>query len=480
MSDDFNKNDDLYNGEGTPDGEQNLEQNVQKEEETPSAGYDPVWSSPAGGSMPNPPSGKPPVWRKVLGVVAAVGAFAVLCGGLLLAGSYFGNNSSGSSTTTETTTEAVAEAGESTDESSAAQLTIDTTDNVSVSVMDVSDVVAEVMPSVVSVTNTTVYEANFGSWGNGATTEIPGSGSGVIISQDDEYLLIVTNAHVVVSDEYSNYTITSQQITVTFADDTTADAIIKGTDEEADLAVIAVPLENISEDTMNNIKIATIGSSDDLEVGNGVIAIGNALGFGQSVTVGYVSALNRPVTIDDVTRYLLQTDAAINPGNSGGGLFNTSGQLIGINSAKYSSEDVEGIGYAIPISSAIDTIEELMNMTPKTVVEDEAQRGYLGVEVSDQYSLPESGALIVSVTEGSAADEAGLQAYDIITAIDGESVTSGSSLQTVLSYYTGGTEVTVTYLTLEESGNSREYVEKTTTATLGYRSEISSESSTEE
>jgi len=366
--------------------------------------------------------------------------------------------------------------------------TVDTTSSVSATLLDVSAVVEEVMPSVVAVTNDTIYTVTSSQWswfGNSSSYEYPasGAGSGVIIGQNDDELLIVTNAHVVLPTDYTNYgyTVESSNITITFIDDTTVEAYVKGYDEDADLAVVGVKLENISDDTLSQIKIATIGNSDTLKAGNGVIAIGNALGFGQSVTVGYVSALNREVTIDNVTRTLLQTDAAINPGNSGGGLFNMNGQLIGINSAKYSSEDVEGIGYAIPITSAAETIEELMNTETviREKVTDEDKMAYIGIYNSQQYSSS-YGVLIGDIVEGGPAEQAGLASYDIITAINGTSVTTWSQLVNELAYYEGGETVTITYYTIEGKGRDREYVEKETEVTLGFKKDFAEENKTEE
>lgn len=235
---------------------------------------------------------------------------------------------------------------------------------------DVSSIVESAMPSVVAITNTMVLEQR--TWfGSSQRYEVPSSGSGIIVGQNDDELLIVTNNHVVEG---------SKDLTVTFIDESSVSATIKGTDSESDLAVIAVSLSAIDSDTMGKVKVATLGDSDALKVGEGVIAIGNALGYGQSVTVGYVSALDREVrTQTEVSRNLLQTDAAINPGNSGGALLNMRGEVIGINAAKYSSTEVEGMGYAIPISKAQDIINDLMNRKTRTEVE-ESKRGYLGIQ----------------------------------------------------------------------------------------------------
>ena len=323
-------------------------------------------------------------------------------------------------------------------------------------VIDVSEIVENVMPSVVSVTDTleytsvqtfNPYDYFFGTQPSDPTTEEkPASGSGVIISENDTELLIVTNNHVVDnSGNYTTYTIESKGITVTFADGTTAPATIKGTDSDADLAVIAVQLNDISKETFDAIRIAVVGNSDDIKIGNGVIAIGNAMGYGQSVTTGIISAKEREVTIDGITRTLMQTDAAINPGNSGGGLFNAAGELIGINSAKSVSTSVEGMGFAIPITSAEEIIEELMTFEP--IPEDE--QGYLGITGEtvpeayvSEYDYPE-GVSITQITKGSPAEEAGLQIYDIVTEVNGKAVKSMAELKKIVNNHAAGETVTL-------------------------------------
>ena len=271
-------------------------------------------------------------------------------------------------------------------------------DSNGVIIEDVSPIVEAAMPSVVAITNTMLYQNN--TWfGATQTYEVPSSGSGIIVGQNDTELLIVTNNHVIED---------STSLQVTFIDESTVDAAVKGTDSESDLAVIAVPLDSISADTKSQIKAATMGDSDSLKMGQGVIAIGNALGLGQSVTVGHVSALNREINVDGLTKTVIQTDAAINPGNSGGALLNAQGELIGINEAKYASTDVEGVGYAIPISLVKDTIENLMNKTTKVELPEEEQ-GYLGIQIqninsatSQMYGMPE-GVYVYKITENSAA-----------------------------------------------------------------------------
>ena len=331
---------------------------------------------------------------------------------------------------------------------------------------DVSSIVKSAMPSVVAITNTMILEQR--SWfGPSQRYEVPSSGSGIIVGQNDNELLIVTNNHVVED---------SKELSVTFINDTTVSAAIKGTDSESDLAIIAIPLSEIDSETMGEIKVATMGDSDALEVGQGVIAIGNALGYGQSVTVGYVSALNREVKSQDSTsRNLLQTDAAINPGNSGGALLNMRGEVIGINAAKYSSTEVEGMGYAIPISKAKDIIDDLMNR--KTRMElDVNKQGYLGIQAVNiddttvaMYGMPK-GVYVYKIMEGGAAANSGLREKDIITKFDGQTLRSKTDLQEMLTYYEGGSVVTLTVYSLENG----EYVERTVEVTLDYKTEAES------
>ena len=325
---------------------------------------------------------------------------------------------------------------------------------------DVSAIVEEAMPSVVAIHNKIIYESNNFFFGP-QTYQAESSGSGIIVGQNDAELLIVTNNHVVED---------TTEMKVTFIDGTSVDAAIKGTDSESDLAVVAVQLGDIPAETLEQIKTATLGDSDELKVGQGVIAIGNALGYGQSVTVGYVSALNREVTTDGITRTLLQTDAAINPGNSGGALLNMKGEVIGINAAKYSSTNVEGMGYAIPISFAQDIIEDLMNRSTKLEVAEDDQ-GYLGIQLqnidqrmSEAYGMSQ-GVYVYKIVSGGAADKSDLRERDIITKFDGETVRTGDDLQQLLTYYKGGTTVTLTVQSLEDGA----YVERQVDVTLDYK-----------
>nr|WP_288826301.1 trypsin-like peptidase domain-containing protein [uncultured Clostridium sp.] len=325
-------------------------------------------------------------------------------------------------------------------------------------VNDVSSIVDKAMPSVVAITSKVVYESQ--TWFGPMQQEGEGSGSGIVVGKNDDELLIVTNNHVVQG---------ASELKVTFIDQTPVDAAIKGTDAESDLAVIAVPLKNISSDTLSKIAIASLGKSDTLKVGQGVIAIGNALGYGQSVTVGYISALDRSVQTEDGTnRDLLQTDAAINPGNSGGALLNMQGEVIGINSAKYSSTEVEGMGYAIPISKAQTIIDSLMTKKTRTQVADNDQ-GYLGIQcknidstTSQQLGMPQ-GVFIYKIVEGGAASKSDLREKDIITKFDGQGIKTYDDLTGMLKYYAGGTTVTLTVQSLENG----QYVERNVDITLG-------------
>ena len=325
---------------------------------------------------------------------------------------------------------------------------------------DVSDIVENTLPSIVSITNMSVQEVqNF--FGGISQQESESAGSGIIISQNDSELLIVTNNHVVEG---------SDTLTVTFNDGNSVEAQIKGTDSARDLAVVAVPLDKISDDTMNAIKVATLGDSDSLKVGEPAIAIGNALGYGQSVTTGIVSATGR--TIDGFDGEYIQTDAAINHGNSGGALLNANGEVIGINSAKINSSAVEGMGFAIPISDASDVIQNLMNKETRSKVSDE-ERGYLGIkgyDVSEEgaqiYNMP-TGVYVKEVMSGGGAEKAGLTKGSIITGFEGSSISSMSSLQEQLQYYKAGEEVTLTVQIPDKNG---EYTEKDIKVTLGKNS----------
>ncbi len=335
----------------------------------------------------------------------------------------------------------------------------------------VSDVAAAVMPAVVSITNKSVEEVvdlfsmygmyGFGRYGqNPYVRETESCGSGIIIGENSEELLICTNHHVVEG---------ATEITVGFVDDEVYKAVVKGSDASNDLAVVAVKLEDISEETMDQIRVATIGDSDSLLVGEQVVAIGNALGYGQSVTTGIVSALNRTIDLDGYNAELIQTDAAINPGNSGGALLDMNGHVIGVNSAKAAKTGVEGMGYAIPISYARPILEDLMNKKTRTEQVAEEERSYMGItgedvsaEVSEMYGIPR-GIFLSEVQPDSPAEKAGLKRGDVITKFDGSSVTSMAEIQKLLPYYAAGEEVQLTICYQSEG----QYVEKKVPIVLG-------------
>ena len=324
---------------------------------------------------------------------------------------------------------------------------------------NVASVVNEVMPSVVSITST-IQSSNYYGFG---TQESEGAGSGFIVAKTKDNLMIATNNHVV-SDATS--------LTVGFADDTTAKATVVGTDSSADLAVISVKLSDIKDSTASKIKVATLGSSDDLKVGEEVVAIGNALGYGQSVTTGVVSAKNREISLTDGTMNLLQTDAAINPGNSGGVLINMDGQVVGINNAKLEDTSVEGMGYAIPITTAKTILTDLMNASSVST-KDAAFLGVVGRDINESYSsalgIP-SGIYVSQVVSGSPAEKAGISAGDVITKFEGNNVSTMSGLKEKLALKKANTKVKITFKRANQSGT---YKEKTVTVTLGKKSDFS-------
>ena len=321
---------------------------------------------------------------------------------------------------------------------------------------DVSAVYKAALPSVVAITNKAVYE-----YTNGFQIfdqEVEGSGSGIIIGQNEKELLIVTNYHVIEG---------ADEITVTFVDGKTVEAYTKGTAQENDLAVVAVMLKDMESSTKSSISIAKL-TTDEVQVGQKVEAIGNALGYGQTMTVGYISAVNRDVTIDGVTMTLLQTDAAINPGNSGGALLNMKGEVIGINSAKYSDTDVEGMGFAIPVSLVREIISELMEQETMIKVSEEEQ-GYMGISMksvaaNNMYGIP-AGAFVYEIQVGAPAADSALRNGDIITGLDGKKVDSTESLGNLMKYYKGGTTVTLTVQRLVDG----RYQEMEIQLTLGFK-----------
>lgn len=329
--------------------------------------------------------------------------------------------------------------------------------NVITTTSDVSDVAKKVMPSVVAITNTYVDEEQtfFGT----IQGEGQASGSGIIVGESDSELLVATNNHVIDK---------AESLGVQFIDGENVEAQVKGTDSSMDLAVIAVQLKDIKQSTLDAIAIAELGDSQSLQVGEPAIAIGNALGYGQSVTTGVVSAVDREVDMNGVTGTFIQTDAAINPGNSGGALLNIQGQVVGINSNKIGGTVVEGMGYAIPISSAKPIIEELMTKTTRVRVE-EGRQGYLGIsgvnvteDAVQAYSMPK-GVMVAQVYEGTAAQAAGIVKGNIITKFDGSAVTSMEELKQMLNYYPAGTTVEVTVM----EGSPTGWSEKKVMVTLG-------------
>ena len=343
--------------------------------------------------------------------------------------------------------------------------------------LDVSEIVSEALPSIVSITTKSVQEVQnyFGMYGmygyapQQQEQEVEGSGSGIIVGKNDDELLIATNYHVVEG---------ADTLSVAFTDGNAVEASVKGFDEERDLAVVSVSLDDVEDDTMDAISIANIGSSDDLKVGEQVVAIGNALGYGQSVTTGIVSAKNRRMDSDNNTvtdgsddssdgLNLIQTDAAINPGNSGGALLNMEGEVVGINSAKLASTEVEGMGYAIAISDVTDILQNLMNETSRDKLDD-SEHGVLGIEGSSvsseavqMYGIP-AGVFVKKVTEGGAADKAGLKANSVITEFNGKAVSSIDQLTEYLSYYEPDEEVELTV----QVPHGTSYKEETVKVTL--------------
>ena len=397
---------------------------------------------------PKTPHNKRTFWKKGVAVVASAAVFGGVAGGAFYG--IAGNQIKKLDALTNTTTEVASTTSAATTQS----LSLTSTASVG-NGMDVSTIAENVMPSVVAINISAIVEQQ-GMFGYTQQYEAEGSGSGIIICENDSELLMVTNNHVV-SD--------ATTVNVTFADGESYEAQVKSTDSDTDLAIVVVKLSDIKESTMNQIKIATIGDSDSLKVGEQVVAIGNALGYGQSVTTGIVSAKDR--TNSTNTTPLIQTDAAINPGNSGGALLNMKGEVIGINSSKYSDTTVEGMGYAIPITAVQDRLDDLMNRQTREKV-DESEKGYLGIscatvssDVSEAYGIPE-GVLVTDVASKSAAEKAGIKANYVITKIDGQSISSAEELTEKLNYYAVGETVPITYEYLKDDA----YVEKTVDVTL--------------
>ncbi len=412
------------------------------------------------------PQGKP-YWKKAL-VNVSLGLLFGICAGLgLYAVQAVTGMSEKDSAKTEQTQaeeamadEALPEQKESVSGTDDAKVEsgLQMTNNVSTIVADVSEVVNGAMPAIVSINNH--YTERMSFFGEAIINEADASGSGIIVGKNDTELLIVTNHHVIAE---------TDKLTVQFVEGSEAEASIKGTDADMDLAVLAVPVGSIGNDTMEKIAVATLGDSDSLVVGEPAIAIGNSLGYGQSVTTGVISALNRTISLSDGSDgTFIQTDAAINPGNSGGALLNMKGEVIGINSNKIGGSAVEGMGYAIPISSASPIIAELMLKETKNKVAEE-ERGYLGISgisvtqyVSETYGMPE-GVYISQVYENTAAASAGLRKGDIITEFDGEKIASMDELQRELEFHAIGDTVDVTVMSADMNG----YTDRQVKLTLG-------------
>ena len=488
------------NGYGNGTNSNNFQNNTSFQEKPKYAHYEvhqPQAGNYAGGSIPpkkphkpktahgggNGGFGKKAATAVALAVIFGLVAGAVFQGVNIAADKYRDNNSS---STQIGKTETVTGTEESTDGSS----TESSVKSIVAESGTVAGVAQATMSSIVAITSVSVQEIpSFFGYGT-RQYQSAGSGSGIIVGENDSELLIATNNHVVsgattltvcfaggdvVGAEEETQAMASGD-SITDSSDSSVDvdnavsAKIKGTDEENDLAVIAVEKSDIPEETMNEIKIVQMGSSDDLVVGEQVVAIGNALGYGQSVTSGWVSALNRTISTEDGdTSGLIQTDAAINPGNSGGALLNMKGEVIGINAAKYADSQVEGMGYAIPISKAEPILEELMNRETRDKIEDTSKVGYMGIKAADltteaiqMYNMP-AGAFLTEVTPGGAADKAGIKKGDIVVKLDGQKVSGKNDLVDKLQYYESGETVEVVIA----RANNGEYKEETVEVTLG-------------
>ena len=407
---------------------------------------------------PQTPKRKNSWARKAAGITAAAVLFGTVAGGVMTGVNYVGARLTGlsditasaSAETEGTTTAQIPETKAASDDQSTTPVS---------TVTDVSSIAEKAMPSLVAINDTmTVEQNNF--FGMPQTYQAQSSGSGIIVGQNDTELLIATNNHVVSG---------ATDMKVTFTDSTQVAAAVKGTDSATDLAIIAVKLSDIPSDTMSKIKVSTLGDSDNVKVGEQVIAIGNALGYGQSLTVGYISALNREITDENgIQHTYIQTDAAINPGNSGGALLDLNGNVIGINAAKNASTEVEGMGFAIPISKAQEILNNLMTKKTREAVDESAQ-GYLGIQgtnidanASKEYGMP-VGIYVYKIVEGGAAANSDLKEKDIITKFDGQSVTNMEELKQMLTYYEGGSTVELTVQSLVNGA----YVEHNVQITLG-------------
>ena len=453
------------------------ENNNEMENETNT--YQPLTPSGSHNNNKKNPKNSKKLAKKIGAITLSAVLFGSVAAGSFQAVNYFSPVSK--------TTNSSSQTSKSNSSSASLLKTTTTSDSSNKGSLDVSDITTSAMPSIVAITNKSVQEvqdyfSQFGFRGQGQaqTQETESQGSGIIIGKNDTELLMVTNNHVVEG---------ADTLSVCFIDNKVYEANVKGTDAENDLAVIAVPLDSISDDTMSQIAVASIGDSDSLKVGEQVVAIGNALGYGQSVTTGIVSAVNRALSNnssdtqdsnsssdDSSSATYIQTDAAINPGNSGGALLNMNGEVIGINSAKLASTEVEGMGYAIPISRVSDIIDNLMNQTTRTKVDSDKQ-GTIGIkginvtsDVQEKYNLPE-GIYVSEVTSGSAAEKAGITSGSVITKFDVKSVTDIESLQDLLQYYKAGETVELTL----QVPDSDSYKEKTVSISLGSKSDTSSD-----
>lgn len=411
-----------------------------------------------------PSSGKR-MMRRAAGITAAAVLFGTVSGGVMTGVNYIGSrlmNMTGITADVQEQSQAATEAQETAPNTMPGSVSTTTVSTVT----DVSAIVEKAMPSIVAITDTmTIQQRDF--FGRTQAYQTQSSGSGIIVGKNDTELLIATNNHVVAG---------STDLTVTFSDNKDVSAAIKGTDSATDLAIIAVKLSDIPSDTMSKIQIAAMGNSDDVKVGQQVIAIGNALGYGQSVTVGYVSALDRQITDENgIVHTYIQTDAAINPGNSGGALIDLQGNVIGINAAKTASTEVEGMCFAIPISHAQEILGGLMTKKTREAV-DEASQGYLGIQgtnidagTSQAYGMP-VGVYVYKIVPGGAAASSDLKEKDIITKFDGQSITTMEELKDMLTYYEGGSEITLTVQSLVNGA----YVEHEVSITLGTKAAANS------
>ena len=404
--------------------------------------------------------------KKILGIISSALLFGLVAGGMMVGVNYLAQERNLYSIAGEAVPKQEKKQAMSSSDITEAEKNGKSSETVTASggsEKTVSEVAKDAMPSVVAITNMMRYQENgFTIFGEvQKETELPASGSGVIVGQNDTELLIATNNHVIQD---------SNSLTVSFIDNSTATAQVKGTDVTVDIALVSVKLSDISPETREKIKAVKIGSSDDMEVGDQVVAIGNALGYGQSVTTGIISAKNRDVqTKDGVSKGLIQTDAAINPGNSGGALLNMKGELIGINVAKYADTDVEGMGYSIPSSAAESILSSLSTLTTRDKVP-EGEQGVLGVQVKDidaqtaeSFAMPK-GIYIFKVLNDTGADNSQIQERDIITKLDGQGVYTTADLKALLSKYRAGEEVKLTVMRQDGSGK---YNEVEATVTLG-------------